>query len=154
LAQLCHAIDMCYWLLDDPNLEGFGQAGPDHPTLGCPMDITCGLRSPKTGVICSLAASFNNHGPIISEYRFIAEETTIIKGADGQFLDHEGAVVELSEAHAQDDGIAAGDDAEFLAAIREGRPGLCDVSACLPVMRLIDQVQKSIDSRRPLQSRL
>lgn len=29
-----------------------------------------------------------NHGPIISEYRFIAEETTIT-GAGGQFQDHE-----------------------------------------------------------------
>ena len=70
--QLCHAIDMCYWLLDDPELQGFGQAGPSHPTLGIPMDITVGLRSPKTGTICSLAASFNNHGPIISDWRFIA----------------------------------------------------------------------------------
>lgn len=63
--QLCHSIDMCFWLLGDPDLEGvFGQCGPDHPTLGCPMDITVALRSPRTGVICSLAASFNNHGPI------------------------------------------------------------------------------------------
>ena len=23
--QLCHAIDMCYWLIDDPLLEGWGQ---------------------------------------------------------------------------------------------------------------------------------
>lgn len=53
-------------------LQGFGQAGPSHPTLGIPMDITVGLRSPKTGAICSLAASFNNHGPIISDWRFIA----------------------------------------------------------------------------------
>jgi hypothetical protein len=36
------------------------------------MDITVGLRSPKSGTICTLAASFNNHGPIISDYRFIA----------------------------------------------------------------------------------
>eukprot|EP01049_Picozoa_sp_SAG25_P014215 SAG25_NODE_2441_length_1603_cov_1.371676_3_plen_113_part_00 len=50
--QLCHAIDMCYWLLDDPGLEAtFAQAGPDHPVLGCPMDITIGLRSPQTGVV-------------------------------------------------------------------------------------------------------
>lgn len=84
------------------------------------------------------------------------EETTITKGGDGQFMgqlvDHNGAVVELSEAH--NDGIASGDDAEFLASIQEGRRGLCSVRACVPVMRLIHQVQLSIDEKLPLTSRL
>ncbi len=26
--QACHMVDMCYWLLDDQNVEGWGQAGP------------------------------------------------------------------------------------------------------------------------------
>ena len=111
--QLCHAIDMCYWILDDPELEGFGQAGPDHPTLGCVMDITVGLRSPRTGAICSLAASFNNHGPITSEYRFIGEEDTI-SGVGGQLTDSEGEPVEAAAEFAG----SGGDDLEFLHAIR------------------------------------
>ena len=147
--QLCHAIDMCFWLLDDPELEGFGQAGPDHPILGCPMDITVGLRSPNTGVVCSLAASFNNHGGIVSEYRFIGEEATI-SGSGGALTDHEGAVV---HAPAEVD-VSAGEDAEFLRAIKTKTAGLTSVSACLPVMKIIDQVHRSIDSRRPLTSRM
>ena len=70
-------------------------------------------------------------------------------------VDHAGRAVELSEAH--DDGIASGDDAEFLAAIRSGKRGLCSVGACLPVMRIIHQVQRSIDeksSSMPLQTQL
>ena len=67
-------------------------------------------------------------------------------------VDHTGQDVELSEEC--NDGIASGDDAEFIAAIREGRPGLCSVGACLPVMRLIHQVQLSIDEKLPLTSRL
>eukprot|EP01052_Picozoa_sp_SAG31_P013532 SAG31_NODE_815_length_11876_cov_2.189182_11_plen_205_part_00 len=147
--QLCHAIDMCYWILDDPDLQGFGQAGPDHPTLGCPMDITVCLRSAKTGTICSLVASFNHHGPIKSVYKFIGEETSI-SNAEGQLQDHHGHVVQA----ALETSDSQGEDEEFIRAIETNRRGLTSVTACLPVMRIIHDVQKSIDAQRPLRSQL
>ena len=70
--QACHMVDMCYWLLDDPDMEGWGQAGPLHAELGVPMDISIGMRT-KDGKLVTSANSFNNYGPIYSEYRFSAE---------------------------------------------------------------------------------
>ena len=67
-------------------------------------------------------------------------------------VDHRGEVVDLCEAN--DDGIASGDDAEFLTAIRQDKKGLCSVGACLPVMRLIHQIHISIEEQLPLRSQL
>ena len=68
--QACHMVDFIYWLLDEPDIEVWAQAGPNHPRLGIPMDITISMRS-RTGCLVTSAHSFNNHGPISSAYRFI-----------------------------------------------------------------------------------
>ena len=93
-------------------------------------------------------------GPITSTYRFIGEEATITSSDDwGQLIDHEGAPVLPSEHEQASSGWhGGGDDMEFVDAIRNGHKGLCSVSSCLPVMRVIDQLQRSIDSRPKLSS--
>ena len=139
--QACHMVDFAYWLFDEPDLEAWAQAGPDHSRLGIPMDLTIALRS-NTGCLLSSAQSFNNHGPITGQYRFIGEEETLlIEG--GELKDHEGNPIPLEGAAG---GIGA-QNLEFLAAVREGRKPLTSCSGCLPVMEILDRLQKSMDSR-------
>lgn len=138
--QACHMVDLIGWLLDDPRLEAWGQAGPPHPELGVPMDLTIGLRS-RAGCLVTSAHSFNHHGPIQVEYRFIGEETTLVVDK-GRLRDHEGNELALPAG----DAVLA-QDAEFLAAIREHRPALTSCRACLPTMEALDRIQRTIDAQ-------
>ena len=138
--QACHMVDFMSWLFDEPDIEAWAQAGPDHQTLGIPMDITIGMRS-SSGCLVTSAQSFNNQGPISSSYRFIGEEETLFieKGklldADGNTIPTEGGGIEEQ-------------DLEFLKAIREGRKPKTSCEACLPTMEILDRLQKSMDAGR------
>jgi 2-hydroxy-4-carboxymuconate semialdehyde hemiacetal dehydrogenase len=89
----------------------------------------------------SAAQSFNNHGPIEGHYRFIGEEATYLWGKGG-LIDHEGNEIEVSGPS----GVEA-QDGEFFTAIREGRTALTSCTEVLPVMALIDRVQRAMDGR-------
>ncbi len=138
--QACHMVDMVYWILDDPDMKVWAQAGPDHEKLGIPMDITLSMRA-KSGCLVTSAHSFNNHGPIQGGYRFIGEEATLLAQWD-QLTDHEG-----NEIPVEGTGMKEQDE-EFFAAIKEGRKALTSCSCCLPVMEMIDRLQQSMDSNR------
>ncbi|NKB66099.1 MAG: oxidoreductase [Candidatus Latescibacteria bacterium] len=138
--QACHMLDMIYWILDDPNMEAWGQCGPVHPTLGVPMDITIALKA-QSGCLVSAAQSFNNHGGIKGYYRFVGEEATYLSSGGG-LTDHEGNEVAVTGPS----GVAA-QDGEFFAAIAQGRQALTSCSQVLPVMELIDKVQRAMDGR-------
>ncbi len=136
----CHLVDFIYWLFDEPDIEAWGQAGPDHPKLGTPMDLTIGMRS-KQGCLISLVLSFNNHGEIEVTQRFIGEETTL-RYEQGRLVDHEGHEIEGG-------GIGSAtdlQDREFFRAIAEGRKPLTSLMACLPTMEILDRIQRSIDN--------
>lgn len=133
----CHSVDLFAWLLDDFELEVWGSAGPRHPELGIPMDMTLGLRS-RSGVLASLVLSFNSRGPLGGHYRYIGEEATLHAYRD-ELKDHEG----LLQSVPSGSGFAR-QDAEFLAAIREGRSPEASFASCLPSMRLLDRLDRAI----------
>lgn len=134
----CHSVDLAYWVLNDPNLDAWGQKGPDHPELGIPMDMTIGMRS-KTGPLVSMALSFNNKGPFGGFYRYVGEEDTYKVYRDSM-TDSDGNEVQL-------DGVAAFDrqDVEFISAIREGREPESSAASCVPTMALLDRIDKAMD---------
>jgi len=137
--QACHMVDFMYWLFDEPSIDAWAQAGPDHSTLGIPMDITIGMRS-SGGCLLTSAQSFNNHGPISSSYRFIGEEETLLL-KKGKLLTSDGVLVPTEGG-----GIEA-QDKEFLDAIREGREPRTSCKTCLPTMAILDRLQRSMDER-------
>jgi 2-hydroxy-4-carboxymuconate semialdehyde hemiacetal dehydrogenase len=139
--QACHLVDMACWLLDDPRMEAWGQAGPLHPRLGIPMDLTIGLKA-RSGCLVTSAQSFNNHGPIQGHYRFIGEQTTLLIDK-GKLMDYQGNEIPVQSGDSVQD-----QDREFFAAIRAGRQALTSCSACLPVMETLDRIQRAIDGRR------
>jgi 2-hydroxy-4-carboxymuconate semialdehyde hemiacetal dehydrogenase len=109
----CHSVDLAHWILSDPNLEAWGQRGPNHRELDIPMDMSIGMRS-KKGPLITMALSFNNKGPFGGFYRYIGEEETYKVYRDSM-TDSDGKEVAL-------DNLAAFDsqDIEFVGAIREG----------------------------------
>jgi 2-hydroxy-4-carboxymuconate semialdehyde hemiacetal dehydrogenase len=134
----CHSVDLAYWVQNDPNLEVWGQKGPDHPELGIPMDLTIGMRS-KKGPLVSMALSFNNRGPFGGFYRYIGEEETYKIYRDSM-TDSEGKEIQL-------DGVPAFDrqDVEFVSAIREGREPESSAATCVPTMALLDKIERSMN---------
>jgi 2-hydroxy-4-carboxymuconate semialdehyde hemiacetal dehydrogenase len=138
--QACHTVDLAYWLLDDPDMAAWGQAGPPNPQLGTPMDISINMRS-KGGCLVTSALSFNHHGRIQSFYRFVGEQATLATDKRG-LVDHEGNEIPVPEG-----GGIEEQDREFFAAIEEKRKALTSCSACLPVMEIIDRIQQTIDAQ-------
>jgi 2-hydroxy-4-carboxymuconate semialdehyde hemiacetal dehydrogenase len=135
----CHSVDLAQWILDEPNLEVWGQKGPDHPSLGIPMDMTVAMKS-KNGTLFTMAMSFNNKGPFGGFYRYIGEEETYEVYRDSM-TDSEGKDVPL-------DGTTAFDrqDVEFTSAIREGREPESSAQSCLPTMALLDRIDKTMNA--------
>lgn len=137
--QACHMVDFVYWLFAEPQIAAWGQAGPPHPKLGIPMDLTIGMRS-KQGCLVSSVLSFNNHGPIDISYRFIGEEESL-RIEKGKLVDHEGQEIPAAGEAAQIQ------DREFFSAIAEGRKPLTSCQSCLPVMAILDRIQRYIDQQ-------
>jgi 2-hydroxy-4-carboxymuconate semialdehyde hemiacetal dehydrogenase len=132
----CHSVDLAQWIVGD-NFTAWGQKGPDHPSLGIPMDMTVGMKS-KKGPLFSMAMSFNNKGPFGGFYRYIGEEDTFKIYRDSM-TDADGKEIPL-------DGTAAFDrqDVEFTSAIREGREPESSARSCLPTMVLLDQIERAM----------
>jgi len=134
----CHSVDLAYWILNDPDLEVWGQKGPDHSLMQIPMDITIGMRSKKMKTTISMALSFNNRGPFGGFYRYIGEEETYKVYRDSM-TDSEGKEVQLGGPIAFDL-----QDIEFVGAIREGREPESSAASCVPTMALLDRIDKSM----------
>jgi 2-hydroxy-4-carboxymuconate semialdehyde hemiacetal dehydrogenase len=139
----CHSIDLAQWMLDEPggelsdkipNFEVWGQKGPDHPTLGIPMDMTVAMKS-KNGPLFSMAMSFNNKGAFGGFYRYIGEEDTFKVYRDSM-TDGDGREIPLDTTAAFDR-----QDIEFTSAIREGREPESSAQSCLPTMALLDRIE-------------
>jgi 2-hydroxy-4-carboxymuconate semialdehyde hemiacetal dehydrogenase len=133
----CHSVDLAHWVLDERNWEVWGQRGPDHPTLGIPMDMTVAMRSPK-GPLFTLAMSFNNKGPFGGFYRYIGEEETYRVYRDSM-TDGDGQIVKLDDVSAFDR-----QDVEFVSAIREEREPESSATSCLPTMALLHRIDQAM----------
>ena len=104
------------------------------------MDMTVGMKS-RSGVLFSMAMSFNNKGPFGGFYRYIGEEETYKVYRDSM-TDSEGKEVPL-------DSVAAFDrqDVEFVSAIREGREPESSAASCIPTMALLDKIERAMVGR-------
>ena len=136
--QACHAIDFVYWMFEGSEMEVWGQAGPLHPKLQIPMDMSISMQV-GDGCLVTAAMSFNNHGPIQADYRVIGEENTYLY-AGGQLTDREGKTVDVPEMN-----TGEAQAQEFFDAINTGEQPLTSCRACLPVMELLDRIQQSMN---------
>ncbi len=137
----CHTVDLFQYQCGEVASEAFGLQGPKHPALGIAMDMSIGVKVPS-GAICTLSLSFNHKGPLGTFFRYICDNGTFIARYDDLY-DGEDKKIDLSGVAVSNNGIEL-IDREFVAAIREKREPNASVAQCLPAMRTLDRIEKSL----------
>jgi 2-hydroxy-4-carboxymuconate semialdehyde hemiacetal dehydrogenase len=99
------------------------------------------MKAPS-GALCSLALSFNNEGPLGTVFRYICDSGTYIARYD-DLVDGNEKPIDLSKLDVSMNGIEL-QDREIFAAIREKREPNASVRQCLPAMRTLDRLAKSL----------
>src|SRR6185436_18744593 len=136
----CHTVDQFQYQTRETVSDLAAFQGPIHPELGIAMDMSIGMKVPG-GAICTLALSFNNHGPLGTFFRYICDNGTYIARYD-ELIDTNGdKPVDVSKVDVSMDGIEL-QDREFIAAIQEKREPNSSIAQVLPAMRVLDRLEK------------
>ncbi|GAA0992311.1 Gfo/Idh/MocA family oxidoreductase [Acrocarpospora macrocephala] len=133
-----HLVDAALWLLDAPEVSVSGRCGPAWPGSDSPMDVGAVLATPG-GDLATLSLSYHSREPV-SDYLLIAEDQTL-HIRDGRLYGPDGVIVDSPGVAATQDAAIEAQDADFLAAVAEGRAPRCTVADVLPAMRVLDALE-------------
>ncbi len=136
----CHTVDQFQYQTQETVSDLAAFQGPIHPELGIAMDMSIGMKVPG-GAICTLALSFNNHGPLGTFFRYICDNGTYIARYDDLIDANGDKPVDVSKVDVSMDGIEL-QDREFIAAIQEKREPNSSIAQVLPAMRVLDRLEK------------
>jgi 2-hydroxy-4-carboxymuconate semialdehyde hemiacetal dehydrogenase len=137
----CHTVDLFTYQTGEEAHIVQALEGPPHPELGIAMDMSIGLKVPS-GKLCTLALSFNNNGPLGTFFRYICDNGTYIARYD-DLVDGNEQPIDLSHVDVSMDGIEL-QDREFFAAIAGKREPNASVQQCLPVMAVLDRLERNL----------
>ena len=137
----CHTVDQFQYQTGETVSQARALQGPVNPKLGIAMDMSVQMRTPS-GVVCSLALSFNNDGPLGTFFRYICDNGTYIARYDDLFDGKENKI-DVSKVDVSMNGIEL-QDREFFTAIREKREPNSSIAQCLPAMETLDRLEKSL----------
>jgi 2-hydroxy-4-carboxymuconate semialdehyde hemiacetal dehydrogenase len=137
----CHTVDLFQYQTGEIAEHAHAMEGPHHPELRIAMDMSIQLKN-RSGQLCTLALSFNNEGPLGTFFRYICDNGTYIARYD-DLLDGKEQPIDLSGVAVSMNGIEL-QDREFISAAREGREPNASVAQCLPAMRTLDRLEKSL----------
>jgi len=131
-----HVVDAAMDILGPHEAQGLSAHwGPVWPSMGAPLDVALQWRaaSPITGdvALVEVSLSHNAHWGA-HDYHVIGVEDDLVSSA-GELRNKDGVLVERPpyQMHVQ------AQDAEFVAAVREGRAPALDVDAVLPTLRIL-----------------
>jgi 2-hydroxy-4-carboxymuconate semialdehyde hemiacetal dehydrogenase len=139
----CHTVDLLHHQTGEVAEKVHALEGPHHPELKIAMDMSIQLRTPS-GVLCTLALSFNNDGPQGTFFRYICDNGTYIARYDDLF-DGKESKIDLSKVDVSMNGIEL-QDREFIAAIRDKREPRSSVAQVMPAMEVLDRLERSLDA--------
>ena len=139
----CHTVDLFQYQTGEIASQLHALQGPFHPQLGIAMDMSIGMKVPS-GAICTLSLSFNNDGPLGTFFRYICDNGTYIARYDDLYDGKENKI-DLSGVAVSNNGIEL-IDREFFSAIRDKREPNASVAQCLPAMRTLDRLEKSLNA--------
>jgi 2-hydroxy-4-carboxymuconate semialdehyde hemiacetal dehydrogenase len=137
-----HTVDLFAYQCGEPIVRANVLAGPVHPQLGIPMDMSIQLQS-VTGRLCTLSLSFNNEGPLGTFFRYICDNGTYVARYDDLFTGRDEPI-DVSKVAVSLDGIEL-QDREFIRAIREGDQPNSSVPAVLDCYRVLGELQDELD---------
>lgn len=139
-----HSIDLFMYQTGEPISDVYAVAGPVSDTLGINMDMGIIMRTPS-GKICNLSLSFNNDGPLGTNFRYICDNGTYTAFYDDMKTGH-GETVDVSGIDVSDNGIELM-EREFFAAIQEDREPNGSVRQILPTMEVMEKVQQMVQKQ-------
>lgn len=139
----CHAVDATLWLLGNEPVEVSSQISLPDPVTGAPMNVSIVMRTASdqiATVVTSYHAMLPQH-----DYLMIGEETSI------QFVNQElwspaGMLVPATGSDPLPDTVPR-QNAEFFAAIRDGREPAISARSVRPAMAVLQSVQDGLDAR-------
>lgn len=139
----CHALDATLWLLGAREVTASGQIATPDPETGIAMNVSIALRTPSNQ-IATVATSYHALIPQ-HDYLLIGKETSV------QFIAGElrGASAVLVPSPGPDplpDALPR-QNAEFFAAIRDGREPAISARSVRPAMAILQQLQDQLDGR-------
>lgn len=116
-------------------------AGPLHPELAIPMDMSIQLKS-TAGQLCTLSLSFNNEGPFGTFFRYIGDTGTYLARYD-ELTNGRDEPIDVSAVAISMDGIEL-QDREFVAAIEQGREPNASVHQVLECYRVLEDLSSQL----------
>jgi 2-hydroxy-4-carboxymuconate semialdehyde hemiacetal dehydrogenase len=137
----CHTVDLFQYQTSEEVSDAFALQGPVHGELGIAMDMSIGMKTPS-GAVCTLSLSFNNDGPLGTNFRYICDNGTFIARYDDLF-DGKDEQIDVSYTAVSNDGIELA-DREFINSIRTGREPNSSVAQCLSTMRTLDRLGRML----------
>ena len=146
----CHDVDATLWVLGVPErgeaVETVAQVALPGADLEVPMVLSLVMRTPRDQLV-TVAMSYHVHFPI-HDWLVIGEETTLLF-ADRQLRDKERLLVDAPPSDPGDLAAPiARQDAEFFAAVREGREPAISARAVRPGMAALQAAQNTLDVRQ------
>ena len=139
-----HSIDLFQYQTGEPISDVYAVAGPAHPDLGIYMDMGIIMRTP-TGKICNLSLSFNNEGPLGTNFRYICDNGTYTAYYDDMKTGH-GDVVDVSDVAISSNGIELM-QREFFAAIKEDREPNGSVQQILATHEVMEKIEQMVTAQ-------
>ena len=145
----CHAVDAALWLLGVPqrgeDVETVAQVALPGADLGIPMDLSIIMRTPRDQLV-TVAMSYHTHIPV-NDYLIIGESTTLLI-EDRVLRDRDRVVLDAGAQDPSDAGSSiARQNAEFFAAVYEGREPAVSGRSVRPAMAALQAAQDSLGSR-------
>jgi 2-hydroxy-4-carboxymuconate semialdehyde hemiacetal dehydrogenase len=140
-----HTVDLFAYQCGEPVDVANVLAGPTHPTLGIPMDMSIQLKS-RSGAICTLSLSFNNEGPFGTFFRYICDHGTYLARYDDLTTGNE-VPIDVANVAVSLDGIEL-QDREFLRAIREHDEPNSSIDSVLGCYSVLGELQNQLDAAR------
>src|SRR6266567_2107718 len=137
----CHTVDMFHHQTGEVASEACAMQGPMHPELKVAMDMSIQMKVPS-GILCTLALSFNNNGPLGTWFRYICDNGTYIARYD-ELVDGYEKPIDVSKVDVSLDGIEL-QDREFIAAIQQKREPIASVAQVMPAMRVLDRLERTM----------
>ncbi|MHB1208682.1 MAG: Gfo/Idh/MocA family oxidoreductase [Acidimicrobiales bacterium] len=138
-----HTIDLFAYQCGEAVTKANIMAGPVHPELGIPMDMSIQLQTASLK-ICTLSLSFNNEGPLGTFFRYICDNGTYIARYD-DLITGRDEPIDVTNVAVSMDGIEL-QDREFVAAINENRAPKSSVSDVLGCYEVLDALQHQLDA--------
>jgi 2-hydroxy-4-carboxymuconate semialdehyde hemiacetal dehydrogenase len=118
-------------------------AGPTHPTLGIPMDMSIQLKT-ASGALCTLSLSFNNEGPFGTFFRYICDNGTYLARYD-DLTTGQDEPIDVSHVAVSLDGIEL-QDREFFRAILEHDQPNSSIDSVLNCYAVLGELQSQLDA--------